>query len=372
MVALGDPRGDDADHARVPALGREHERVALGVLGDQRLGLEADPGLDVAALGVDQVQLGGDRLRAVAVLGEQQLQPGVGAVQAPGGVQARPEPEADRRLVQPRRVHARDVHQGAQADLARRGQRFAGPGAPGGGSRPGSGTTSATVASATRSRSSSASAGSSPAWASSACASLCATPGRAQVGARVAVEARVHERRVRQRAVRARAVMVGDHDVEPERPRRGHLLDRGDRAVDGDQQVRPARGELVDRGAGEPVAVVDPARQVPVHVGAERAQRAHEDRRRAHAVDVVVAVHGDPRAALDVAVDVRGGLGEPRPLGQRVRVLRRQERAGRGGLPQPAAHQHLRDHVRAAELRRQPRRGGERVRTDLQTRVHET
>ena len=86
MVALGDPRGDDADHARVPALAREH--VGAGspagrgpVLGDLRLGGEEDLRLDVAALRVDRVELRGDRAGPRQVGGEQQLEAGVGAVQ---------------------------------------------------------------------------------------------------------------------------------------------------------------------------------------------------------------------------------------------------------------------------------------------------
>ena len=51
-------------------------------LGDLRLGLEEDALLDVAALGVGAVELVGDRAGALGVVGEQQLEPGVGAVQA--------------------------------------------------------------------------------------------------------------------------------------------------------------------------------------------------------------------------------------------------------------------------------------------------
>ena len=59
MELLLQTAGDDADHARVPALGGEHERVALGVLRHQRLRLETDPRLDVPAFGVDQIEFGG-------------------------------------------------------------------------------------------------------------------------------------------------------------------------------------------------------------------------------------------------------------------------------------------------------------------------
>src|SRR5207253_1426121 len=72
---------------------------------------------------------------------------------------------------------------------------------------------------------------------------------------------------------------------------------------DGDEQARAASGEPLDRGRAQAVAVVEPAREHPVDVAAEGAQRAHENRRRAHTVDVVVAVHGDPGARPDVAED---------------------------------------------------------------------
>jgi hypothetical protein len=87
--------------------------------------------------------------------------------------------------------------------------------------------------------------------------------------------------------------MIGDDDVEAGGARGGHLLDGRDRAVDGHEEAGAARGEPLHRGEREPVAVVDPARQVPVDVRAERAQCAHQHRRGAHAIDVVVAVHRD-------------------------------------------------------------------------------
>ena len=86
--------------------------------------------------------------RALGVLGEHELEPGVGAVQAPGGVDARREAEADRVGVERARVDARDRHQRAQARAcavaasarrpSRTRRRFS----------PRSGTQSATVASA--------------------------------------------------------------------------------------------------------------------------------------------------------------------------------------------------------------------------------
>ena len=121
VVALGEAGGDDADHPGMPALGREHVRggARAALLAQQRLGLEADARLDVAALRIDGVELRRDGARPLRVGGQQQLEPGVGAVEAAGGVEPRREAEADRALVDEARVDARDVHQRAQPRLAR-------------------------------------------------------------------------------------------------------------------------------------------------------------------------------------------------------------------------------------------------------------
>ena len=62
---------------------------------------------------------------------------------------------------------------------------------------------------------------------------------------------------------------------------------------------------------------------------------------------------------------------EPGPGVERVRVRRGEERARGLRRPQAAPHEHLRQHVRAAELVGQPRGGREVVRGDLQARVHD-
>ena len=188
--------------------------------------------------------------------------------------------------------------------------------------------------------------------------------GGAQVGARVAADRRVHDRRGRQPPVGARGVVVGHHDLEPGRARGRHLLDRGDRAVDGHQQVRPALGEPGDGGGGEAVAVVDPARQVPVHLRAQRAQRAHEHRGGRDAVDVVVAVDRDPRAAAGVVEDHRGGVAQAAEGVERMRFGGGEERARLLHVAEPAPDEHLREHVRDAERGRQPLGGGVVVRGD--------
>ena len=193
--------------------------------------------------------------------------------------------------------------------------------------------------------------------------------GGAQLRARVAAEPGVHDRGVRQRAVGARGVVVGDHDVEPRGARGGDLLDRRDRAVDRDQQVGPAGSELLDGRGGEPVAVVDPAREVPVDLRAERAQCPHEDGGRGHAVDVVVAMHRDPRLPRDVPEDVLRGGAQAAERVERMAVGAGEELLGRRRVREPSPDQDLGEHVGHAERAAQPFGGGVVIRRDREARV---
>ena len=84
--------------------------------------------------------------------------------------------------------------------------------------------------------------------------------------------------RSRPRPSRARA------RARPPRPRRS-------RSPPSRAGPRPRACSSSTVRARQPVAVLRAARQARVHVGAEVAQRAHQHRRRADAVDVVVAVH---------------------------------------------------------------------------------
>ena len=249
----------------------------------------------------------GDRARALRVGGQQQLEPGVGAVQAAGGVEprrrggSRSRPRRRRSGRRARRPSARAapacgcptslrrpartsaaVLAGERDDVGDRGERDEVEVLVGGR------RVLAPPPRAARAR---------------ACRRPRPRTGPG-TGSRRAAGARSSRRAARRR--RAGVWWSVTTTSMPGRPRRRDLGDRGDRAVDGHQQAGPARGEPLDRRGGEPVAVVDAARQVPVDVGAERPQRAHEDRGRADAVDVVVAVHGDPRARA------RRGRGSPR------------------------------------------------------------
>ena len=97
--------GADAQLVGEPAEG------GLGLVGDLPLGL--------AALVVGGVELGGDRRGASGVVGEHQLDPGVGAVEAPGGVQPRAEAEGDVALVDPLGLDPGGFHQRPQAGAGR-------------------------------------------------------------------------------------------------------------------------------------------------------------------------------------------------------------------------------------------------------------
>ena len=121
-MALAQARGDDADHARVPSLRSEHVRRALALLRELCLGLEEDAPLKLATLAVCPVELDGDLARALRALGEDELEPGVCAAKATGGVQPRGQREAQRALADGARAHAGDRHERPQPGLARRGE----------------------------------------------------------------------------------------------------------------------------------------------------------------------------------------------------------------------------------------------------------
>ena len=118
VVALDQARGDDPDDARMPALAGDDEpgasRRSLGQLAPGRLGGRVDLPLGRPPLGVGPAQLGGDRLARAVVLGQHQLDPGVGPVEAPGGVDPRRQPEGEVALVEPLRLAFRDRHQRPQ------------------------------------------------------------------------------------------------------------------------------------------------------------------------------------------------------------------------------------------------------------------
>jgi hypothetical protein len=335
-VQLDEPRGDDAHDPRVPALARDHEGglVQLGQAG--ALGLAEDSQLRVAPLVVHAVELLGHRRGAGLVGGGQELERGIGAAQAAGGVQPRAEAEAQGVLVHSGRIHARLGHQGAQAGLAR-------PGHPGQARahdaavlapqrhqvahRPQRGEVQV-VLGAGRVQ---------PGAAPQRLRQLERHAGGAQLGERVAADGRVQQRAVRQLC--PGPVVVGHEHVHPGRPGRGDLGDRGDAAVHCQEEADALAGQALDSGAREAVALVVPAGELPGGLRPDGAQRVQRNRSGADAVHVVVAEHENPGAALDVVQDQVAGALHPGHRKRVVAVARLEEGTRRRRVPEPAARE---------------------------------
>ena len=82
-----------------------------------------------------------------------------------------------------------------------------------------------------------------------------------------------------------------------------HLGDRGDPAVDRDQQLGAARGERARRSRSRARSRRRAGRGSASRTRRRDAAASRRDRRRADAVDVEVAVDGDPRARLAIAAE---------------------------------------------------------------------
>ena len=83
----------DVRSVRIPEVVALITDLGAGEAQALALGLEEDPLLDVPPLGVRVVELLGDLLRALGVVGEHQLEPGVGTVQPARRVDPRSQPE---------------------------------------------------------------------------------------------------------------------------------------------------------------------------------------------------------------------------------------------------------------------------------------
>ena len=128
-------------------------------------------------------------------------------------------------------------------------------------------------------------------------------------------------------------MMVGDDHVEPERAGARDLGHRRDPAVDGEDEVDAVRRQLLDRLGGEPVALLEAARETPLDVRAQLAQRQKSDNGRGDAVDVVVAVDANPLPVAHRDADplhCRGHVAEPKGVVAR-RLRSRETRARRRG-----------------------------------------
>ena len=183
----------------------------------------------------------------------------------------------------------------------------------------------------------------------------CAAEVAAGVGA--AGQARMNQH-VGRREIGPDRVVVGHDQLHAQLTRQRGLGHRRDAAIHRDHQRglvslgQPAQGLGVD-----PVAFLDPVRNVIVHVtGAGQFQTGPEHARAADAVDVIIAVDDDRPVRVDRPDDSLGRLAHSR---QRLGVvqaaeLRLEERLGLLGLLDPPVDQQLGDQ------RRDPGAPGER------------
>ena len=110
-------------------------------------------------------------------------------------------------------------------------------------------------------------------------------------------------------SVAVRLVVIGDDQVDAELARAARRLGAADAAVDRDDQRHAVGVQPIDRRRLQAVAVAQPLGDEVHDVAAEHLERAAQDDGRGDAVDVVVAVDGDPLAARErllEAVDRRG------------------------------------------------------------------
>ena len=123
---LLEPRGDQADHARMPAFGGGDDHRALLLEAERRhrlgLGLRQRRHLDRLALAIEPVELGGEPRAFDRILLQQQIDAERGAADAAAGIDARPEQEAEMPGLR-RAAQARDVHQRGQSDILAPAQR---------------------------------------------------------------------------------------------------------------------------------------------------------------------------------------------------------------------------------------------------------
>ena len=247
-VPLDEPRGDDPNHPKMLALAGDDDRRSIAESSES---CEAPPGSGRdLALGLPSLVIGDVELarspRPAPLVGQHQLDAGIGAIEAPRGVEAWPEQEGNVAFVDQLRLDAGGLHQRRDAGPRRAPDRLE----PAASERcsPTSGTRSATVASATRSRSRIGASGSplerrapGRAW---------RRPRPAEHLERVAADLRMDDRAVGQRL--AGLVVVG-RPPRPGRLDRCDLGGRGDPAVDRHQQTAPALLERLQRGRASPV-----------------------------------------------------------------------------------------------------------------------
>ena len=127
-----------------------------------------------------------------------------------------------------------------------------------------------------------------------------ADAGQVLVRIRAVVPLRVDDGE-RRRQLGVRLVVIGDDQVDAELARAARGVGAANAAVDRHDERDAVGVQPLDRRRLQAVAVAQPLRDEVDDVGAEQLERAAQDHRRRDAVDVVVAVDGDPLPARDRA-----------------------------------------------------------------------
>ncbi len=155
----------------------------------------------------------------------------------------------------------------------------------------------------------------------------------------------------------ARQVVVGDDHVDPGATGRRHRIAGARAAIAREEHRRAPRDGGLDAGRREIVAVLDAARDERLGAPAEQADGAQEERRRADAVHVVVAVHEHELAGRDGARETLDGAIHVEHLRGIVQLLELRAEIPLGGLDGREAA--LTE--QAADVTREPELLGERV-----------
>ena len=357
-VALHQPRRDDADDARVPALRGEHEGVVLRAQRSLRQldRLVQDALVERLTARVQRLELAGDAGRLRRVVGEEQAQAVPRVADPAGGIEPRRQNEPHVPRPQRPAREPRGLDQGAQPRPARLGQHLQAVAHENAvlaheGHDVGHGRERHVVQEMERH------VGRQSEGRHQRLGELEGDPGAAQVlvlGGAIGAP-RIEHCRGGGEGVPGE-VMIGDDHVASRGARRAHRLQRPDAAVAGDDEARAHPLRLRQARGPEVVTVAQPVRHERVHRGAGAREHPREQRRRALAIHVVVAVHEDGDPAAHRGRHQRDGRAHVRP-GERVAQaleLGPQERFRelRGG--EAALHQDGRERLGDSEI------GGER------------
>ena len=159
---------------------------------------------------------------------------------------------------------------------------------------------------------------------------------------------RVHDGDRRRQQLR-RLVVIRDHDVDPERSRPRHRLQRRDAAVHGDDQRAASAPRVLDRIRRQTVAVARAVWDPELDPRSEVAQHGVEQVGRGDAVHIVIPVDQDALAVLDRGPDAVHGTVHVQQRRGIVQVVQRR-------LQEPPRRFHRLDSAIHQRVRRGPRR----------------